>query len=192
MPNPIIQSLALAFALASSAPAFVTLEWVTVGDAGNANASTGYGGVTYQYDIMKYEVSQGQWAAFINSTEKLPSALSYAYYETLIVPNAGTGLPPEAINARVADRAKLIADAKRILPTLTADALDEAGIRRAVVSGKLGDAAKDMDDAAIAGAYVALMTGMDDAAPGKVENLKPAAMADTASVRDVVRNARYN
>lgn len=52
------------------------------------------------YYIMKYEVSQGQWAAFINATEKLPSALSYNYFDTLVVPNAGTGLPPEAINAR--------------------------------------------------------------------------------------------
>lgn len=107
--------------------------------------------------------------------------------------DAEAAATPEALNKRVADRAKLIADAKRILPTVAADALDEAGIRRAVVSGKLGDAAKDMDDAAIAGAFVALMSGMDDAAPAaNVVNLKPAAMSDTATVRDTVRGARYN
>lgn len=45
----------------------MTLEWVTVGDAGNANDSTGYGGVAYEYKIMKYEVTNAQYAEFLNT-----------------------------------------------------------------------------------------------------------------------------
>ena len=53
----------------SIAPAAVTLEWVTVGNAGNANDYTGYGGVGYEYQIMKYEVTNAQYAEFLNSVD---------------------------------------------------------------------------------------------------------------------------
>lgn len=45
----------------------VTLEWVTVSDAGNAADSTGYGSVSYEYQIMKYEVTNAQYAEFLNA-----------------------------------------------------------------------------------------------------------------------------
>lgn len=57
----------LLLAAGTNAHAVVTLEWVTVGDVGNANDSTGYGGVAYQYDIMKYEVTNHQYAQFLNA-----------------------------------------------------------------------------------------------------------------------------
>lgn len=101
---------------------------------------------------------------------------------------------PAALDKRVADRAKLVADAKRILPSVVTDAMDENAIRRAVVNGKLGDAAKDMDDAAIAGAYVALLTGCEDAKPTTdkaVHNIAPAAVADAAATINILRTARF-
>lgn len=51
-------------------------------------------------------------------------------------------------------RADLIADARKVLgDSFDAKGLDAAGIRRAVVAHELGDAAKDLDDSAIVGAY---------------------------------------
>jgi formylglycine-generating enzyme required for sulfatase activity len=40
---------------------------VTVGDAGNTADSTGYGAVAYEYNIGKYEVTAGQYTAFLNA-----------------------------------------------------------------------------------------------------------------------------
>ncbi len=46
----------------------ITIETVTVGDPGNPNdPSTGHGSVAYQYQIGKYEVTAGQYTAFLNA-----------------------------------------------------------------------------------------------------------------------------
>lgn len=45
----------------------VTIETVTVGDAGNAADTTGYGAVSNVYAIGKYEVTIGQYNTFLNS-----------------------------------------------------------------------------------------------------------------------------
>jgi len=62
--------IAVALTLATSSLAqspLVTIDTVTVGDAGNAADATGYGAVTYEYKIGKYEVTIGQYATFLNS-----------------------------------------------------------------------------------------------------------------------------
>jgi hypothetical protein len=51
----------------SSVSASVTLDWVTVGNAGNAADSTGFGAVGYNYQIGKYEVTNAQYGAFLNA-----------------------------------------------------------------------------------------------------------------------------
>ena len=48
----------------------VTIDWVTVGDPGNAVDSTGYGRVDYQYDIGKYHVTIEQYCDFLNAVAK--------------------------------------------------------------------------------------------------------------------------
>jgi hypothetical protein len=53
-------------------------------------------------------------------------------------------------------RAKLIADAKKVDPNVVTDGRTDAEIRKAVVTTKLGDSAKDMADAAIDGAFAVL------------------------------------
>jgi hypothetical protein len=63
---------------------------------------------------------------------------------------------PAQLEKLVADRSALIAQAKGIEPNVVTDGKTEAEIRKAVVSAKLGDSAKDMDDAAIAGAFTVL------------------------------------
>ncbi len=45
----------------------VTIDTVTVGNAGNTADGTGYGAVGYEYNIGKYEVTAGQYAEFLNA-----------------------------------------------------------------------------------------------------------------------------
>jgi hypothetical protein len=75
-------------------------------------------------------------------------------------------MTPAQIDAAVQARSAVIADAKAITGAeVTADGKADADIRRAAVNAKLGDAAKDMDDAAIAGAFKALRASVGDVDP---------------------------
>jgi formylglycine-generating enzyme required for sulfatase activity len=48
-----------------------SLEVVTVGNPGNANdPATGYGGVAYGYQIGKFEITAGQYTAFLNAVAR--------------------------------------------------------------------------------------------------------------------------
>ncbi|NBB79129.1 MAG: SUMF1/EgtB/PvdO family nonheme iron enzyme [Verrucomicrobia bacterium] len=53
---------------ASSASAMINIDTVFVGDAGNSNDTTGYGGVGYDYHIGTHEVTNSQYTAFLNAT----------------------------------------------------------------------------------------------------------------------------
>ena len=56
--------------LATPAFAIVTIDYLTVGNAGNtADPATGslYGAVSYEYQIGKYEVTNAQYAEFLNA-----------------------------------------------------------------------------------------------------------------------------
>ncbi len=62
-------SLSSVLLLAVSASA-VTIDWVSVGDAGNScdNQSQGcFGGVAYDYQVAKFEVTNTQYAEFLNA-----------------------------------------------------------------------------------------------------------------------------
>jgi len=53
---------------ASIASASITMDWSTVGNAGNApDPTTGFGSVGYEYRIGTYEVTNSQYAAFLNA-----------------------------------------------------------------------------------------------------------------------------
>ena len=63
-------------------------------------------------------------------------------------------ISPEKLTKLVADRSALIEDAKRVLGDIKdVETLDAPAIKRAVVKKVLGDAATDMSDAEITGAY---------------------------------------
>ena len=47
----------------------VTYEMVTVGNAGNAADTTGYGAVNYEYGIGKYDVTISQYTTFLNAVD---------------------------------------------------------------------------------------------------------------------------
>ena len=63
----------LACLLAAPARAGITYDFVTVGNAGNASDTTvgvntfGFGSVAYDYQVGKYDVTIGQYTAFLNA-----------------------------------------------------------------------------------------------------------------------------
>jgi sulfatase modifying factor 1 len=66
--------LIAASVFSSLASASVTMDWVTVGNAGNAaDPLTGYGAVGYDYKIGKYEVTNAQYGAFLNAAAQTDS-----------------------------------------------------------------------------------------------------------------------
>jgi formylglycine-generating enzyme required for sulfatase activity len=73
MKSPKLLTLAATAALITSASATVTIDWVTVGNAGNAADTTSYGAVSYAYQIGKYEVTNTQYGAFLNAAAKTDS-----------------------------------------------------------------------------------------------------------------------
>ena len=55
------------------AQSLVTIDTVTVGDAGNAADTTGYGAVADVFAMGKYEVTIGQYTTFLNSVASVTS-----------------------------------------------------------------------------------------------------------------------
>ncbi len=55
----------------------VNYELVPVGNPGNANDSTGYGTVNYEYQIGKYNVTIGQYTDFLNAKAQTDAYLLY-------------------------------------------------------------------------------------------------------------------
>ncbi len=74
---------ALGLALGMTVGHAITIDTVTVGDAGNPNDSTGYGGVSYEYDIAVTEVNLFQYTSFLNA---VAATDPYGLYNT----NMGT------------------------------------------------------------------------------------------------------
>jgi formylglycine-generating enzyme required for sulfatase activity len=63
----------------TSARATITIATVNVGNPGNPNDSTGYGGVSYIYAIGTYEVNLTQYTAFLNA---VAATDTYSLYNT--------------------------------------------------------------------------------------------------------------
>lgn len=68
---PLVLAMLAGVSLAVPAHAAVNIEYVTVGDVGNAadtvNPNPGYGAVGYEYQIGKYEVTNSEYAQFLNA-----------------------------------------------------------------------------------------------------------------------------
>lgn len=52
------------------ATAQITIDLINIGNPGNPDDFTGYGGVSYGYAIGKYEVTLTQYTAFLNAVAK--------------------------------------------------------------------------------------------------------------------------
>jgi formylglycine-generating enzyme required for sulfatase activity len=80
--------------LAATAPADVfnlpagqtSLQFVTVGDAGNGADTTGYGSVPYVYQMGTYDVTIGQYIQFLNAVAKTDT---YGLYNSGMLSGAG-------------------------------------------------------------------------------------------------------
>ena len=72
-------ALVLASLAVPNAPAAIVYDLVTVGNAGNAADTTTYGGVAYDYQIGKYDVTIGQYTAFLNA---VAATDTYSLYNT--------------------------------------------------------------------------------------------------------------
>ncbi len=96
-----ILTLGLMITLAASAASaaslraqVITLDMVPVGNAGNvADPATGslYGAVPYNYNIGKYDVTVGQYVAFLNSVATKSDP--YGLYYSGMAPGNGIGMP---------------------------------------------------------------------------------------------------
>ncbi|MGB8853211.1 MAG: SUMF1/EgtB/PvdO family nonheme iron enzyme [Pirellulales bacterium] len=62
----------------------VAIDWVTVGNPGNANDTTGYGAVGYGYQIGKYDVTIQQYTDFLNAAAKSDP---YSLYDSRMASN---------------------------------------------------------------------------------------------------------
>ncbi|EIQ01911.1 hypothetical protein OpiT1DRAFT_00487 [Opitutaceae bacterium TAV1] len=76
-----IAALLAALAMTGATAFGITIDTVTVGHAGNAADSTGYGAVSYEYQIGTTEVTNAQYAAFLNA---VAATDTYGLYNTLM------------------------------------------------------------------------------------------------------------
>ena len=65
--KPVLSTSILAMLCTAATASALTMETVTVGNPGNPNDSTGYGGVATTYAIGKYEVTLNQYTEFLNA-----------------------------------------------------------------------------------------------------------------------------
>ena len=74
-------ALLMAMLVGVAAQAEQLIDLVPVGNAGNDPDDTGYGSVGYQYQIGKYEVTAGQYTAFLNA---VAATDTYGLYNALM------------------------------------------------------------------------------------------------------------
>jgi hypothetical protein len=101
---------------------------------------------------------------------------------------------PATLQAAATARAALINKAISVSPNIVTDGKSDAEIRKEVVSAKLGDDAKDFDDAKIEGAFLSLTRDAPGADPVR-DALRSGVRTNTndsgASVRDLARAAQF-
>jgi formylglycine-generating enzyme required for sulfatase activity len=74
---PLVMAALLVMAPAALA---VTIDWVPIGNPDNANDATGHGAVSYAYYVSKYEVTNSQYAEFLNAKAASDSLYLYHSY----------------------------------------------------------------------------------------------------------------
>ncbi len=71
--------------LVSPVKAIISISWTSIGNAGNAADTTGYGAVSNPYNISTYDVTNAQYVEFLNAKG---ASNSYGIYNSTI---GGTG-----------------------------------------------------------------------------------------------------
>jgi formylglycine-generating enzyme required for sulfatase activity len=67
MRAPLIRLGCLLSLLIATSASAVSMAWTAIGNPGNANDNTGFGAVGYAYSIGSYEVTNAQYAEFLNA-----------------------------------------------------------------------------------------------------------------------------
>lgn len=101
---------------------------------------------------------------------------------------------PATLQAAATARAALINKAVSVSPNIVTDGKSDADIRKEVVNAKLGDDAKDFDDAKIEGAFLSLTRtapGTDPVRDVISSGVRTNANDSGASVRNLARAAQY-
>ena len=80
-------AIAAVLITSNSATAMITLDMIAIGNVGNAADSTGYGSVSYEYNIGKTEVTNTQYVAFLNATASTVD--TYALYNPFMATMGG-------------------------------------------------------------------------------------------------------
>jgi sulfatase modifying factor 1 len=70
----------------------IDIDWTAVGNPGNAADSTGYGAVAYNYNIGKYDVTVGQYTAFLNSVAATDTYSLYSPWMASTLSITGIGI----------------------------------------------------------------------------------------------------
>ena len=83
-------AIAAALITSNSATATITIETIAIGNYGNIADSTGYGSVSYEYNIGKTEVTTAQYVAFLNATASTVD--TYQLYNAGMANMGGTGV----------------------------------------------------------------------------------------------------
>ena len=73
--------------VASSSMATVQFNWAVIGDVGNAADSTGFGSVSYRFSMATTEVTNAQYAEFLNAKARTDS--HGLYNENMAGPHGG-------------------------------------------------------------------------------------------------------
>ena len=94
---------------------------------------------------------------------------------------ADAEVTPAKLQALADARADVIGKAKAIAPNIVTDGKTDAEIRKEAVTAKLGDAAKDMADAAIEGAFTVLTKDAKPASEGVQPLGAPKVLGDSAA-----------
>jgi len=76
----------------------IVIDTVSIGHAGNADDTTGFGGVNYDYSIGKYEVTNEQYTAFLNSVDST-GANALALYNSSMSFNPSGGITFDSTRA---------------------------------------------------------------------------------------------
>jgi len=102
-------------------------------------------------------------------------------------------ITPEKLQKLADARADVIGKAKSLAPAIVTDGKTDAEIRKEAVTAKLGDAAKDMADAAIEGAFIAFTKDAAPADPLRATIIDGVqTFKDAAKLADEARQARLS
>ncbi|MCC5808129.1 MAG: SUMF1/EgtB/PvdO family nonheme iron enzyme [Opitutales bacterium] len=155
--NRVLRILAPALLAATLSHATVIMPTVLVGDAGNANDTTGFGGVSYDYRIGTTPVTNAQYTVFLNAvaTTGDPHGLWHSNMQTTIhggISRSGSGTPgdPFSYSIRTAPSGFNVGQSMENMPVNSVSFWDAARFVNWLTTGDTETGVYALDAAGIA------------------------------------------